>query len=446
MRPTELVSRPEDWATTTVGKSIEIKRGISWSKDQEHEHAATGRVPVIRIGNVQNRLELDDLMYLSGIDHETKVAKRVEKGWTILVGSNGNRARIGNAVLYRDEAELLFASFLVGAKPNACSGVDPAYFYHWLSSEKVQAYLSASAEGTTGLTNLSHNFLKNMTIPIPPIEEQAAIARILDAVDTALKRTRDTAERARDAFLSSVTELLDRGIGNNGKLRDPIENASDFTVTPLGRLPRNWRISTVGDEFEVRSGFTINSDRRPRLQKRRYLRVANVQRDFLNLSDVHELEAKEDEFLPRILAPDDLVIVEGHADKMEIGRCARVTEKASGMTFQNHLFRLRTKGEITPGFACMWLNSIYARRFWNARSATSSGLNTINQRALKQLVLPVPSEREQRAVVSIGDQYRRYRDSVALKRLRLEELKSSLMHELLTGKVRVGGIAEARAS
>ena len=373
MRPTELVSRPEDWATTTVGESIEIKRGISWSKDQEHERAATGLVPVVRIGNVKSRLELDDLMYLSDIDHETKAAKRVEKGWTLLVGSNGNRARIGNAVLYRDEAEFLFASFLVGAKPKACCGVDPAYFYHWLSSERVQAYLSASAEGTTGLTNLSHNFLKKMTIPLPPIEEQAAIAHILDAVDTALEHTREAAERARDAFAGVVTELLDRGIGCEGSLRDPIENASGFTLTPLGRLPRDWRISTVGDEFEVQSGFTINSDRRPRLQKRRYLRVANVQRDFLDLSDVNELEAKEDEFSPRILAPDDLVIVEGHADRMEIGRCARVTEEAAGMTYQNHLFRLRTKGKITAGFACMWLNSIYARRFWNARSATSSG-------------------------------------------------------------------------
>ena len=298
----------------------------------------------------------------------------------------------------------------------------------------------------TGVPGLSRRDAYALRGVFPPIDEQAAIARILDAVDTALERTRDTAERARDAFTSVVTELFDRGIGDDGKLRDPIENASDFTVTPLGRLPRDWRISTVGDEFEVQSGFTFNSDRRPRLQKRRYLRVANVQRDFLDLSDVHELEAKEDEFSPRILAPDDLVIVEGHANSMEIGRCARVTEEAAGITFQNHLFRLRTKGEITAGFACMWLNSIYARRFWNARSATSSGLNTINQRALKQLVLPVPSEREQRVVVAIGDQYRRYRDSVSLKRLRLEGLKSSLMHDLLTGTVRIGDIGEARAS
>ena len=323
-------------------------------------------------------------------------------------------------------------------------GCDADFLYHALQRWRLP--LQLVGQGTTFDAVTARHFA-DLFVAVPQKRsEQAAIARILDAVDTALDHTRDVAERARDAFAGVVTELIDRGIGSDGSLRDPIENASGFNLTPLGRLPRDWRISTVGDEFKVQSGFTINSDRRPRLQKRRYLRVANVQRDFLDLSDVNELEAKEDEFSPRILAPDDLVIVEGHADRMEIGRCARVTEEAAGMTYQNHLFRLRTKGKITAGFACMWLNSIYARRFWNARSATSSGLNTINQRALKQLVLPVPSVREQRAIVSIGDQCRRYEDSVSLKRLRLEELKASLMHELFAGKVRVCDIAEIRAS
>ena len=195
----------------------------------------------------------------------------------------------------------------------------------------------------------------------------------------------------------------------------------------------------------MQSGFTLNSKRRPRIQKRLYLRVANVQRDLLDLSDVQELEAKDDEFALRILAPDDLVVVEGHADSMEIGRCARVTEDAAGMTFQNHLFRLRTTGEMTAGFACMWLNSTYAKRFWNARCATSSGLHTINQRTLKQLALPVPSPTEQRDIASIVEHCKKFREALFQKRAKLQALKNSLMHDLLTGKIRVGDMTEALA-
>ena len=306
--------------------------------------------------------------------------------------------------------------------------------------------LQRVGQGTTFDAITSRHFA-SLFVSLPNSrDEQAAIARILDALDKVLETTRRMSARAGDLFVSVVTELLGRGIGHDGMLRDPFANASDFVLTSLGRLPRDWRISTVGNEFEVQSGFTINGNRRPRLQKRRYLRVANVQRDFLDLSDVYELEAKDHEFSLRSLAPDDLLIVEGHADSMEIGRCARVTDQAAGMTFQNHLYRLRTKGAITAGFACMWLNSTYARRFWNARCSTSSGLNTINQRALKQLILPVPSESEQREILSVADQCRRYRESVSMKRLRLEELKSSLMHDLLTGRLRVDDAAEVRPS
>ena len=415
-------------------------------RNKKHSEPRPDRVPVIGIKNIQDRLELNDLLYLSGLSASDMEKARISADWTVIVGSNGNRNRIGNAQLIRSNANFLFASFLIGAKPKSDSRLRPDYFFRWLTSEQVQSYLSASGEGTTGLSNLSHSFFKSMSIPVPPPEEQAAIARILDVVDTAIECTREAAERAQSLLASVVADLLGCGIGGNGRLRCPRENPGAFAVTPLGLLPRDWRLSTVGDEFDVQSGFTLNSERRPRFQKRRYLRVANVQRDLLDLSDIQELEAKNDEFVLRILVPDDLVVVEGHADSMEIGRCARVTEDAAGMTFQNHLFRLRTTGEMTAGFACMWLNSSYAKRFWNARCATSSGLHTINQRTLKQLALPVPSLPEQRNITSIVEQCRCFRDTLFQKRAKLQAVKHSLMHDLLTGKVRVGNLTEAPVS
>ena len=430
---------PDGWRVACVGELADIVGGGTPDR-QQNEFWRDGTVPWI----TPTDLTSNGQKYISdgaeriselGLKHSNAMLAPTKSIVFSTRGTVGNLALSAVPLTCNQSCEILIPR---------TETVDSEFLFYLLEYG-YRAFVRLSGGTTFGA--ITRRDIARVKFAVPPsVDEQAAIARILDAVDSTLERTRDTAERARYVFTSVVAELLGRGIGHDGNLRDPIENARDFVVTPLGRLPRDWRISTVGDEFEVQSGFTINSDRQPRLQKRRYLRVANVQRDFIDLSDVHELEAKEDEFSRRVLAPDDLVIVEGHADSMEIGRCARVTAEAAGMTFQNHLFRLRTKGEIKAGFACMWLNSIYARRFWNARCATSSGLNTINQRALKQLVVPVPSEREQRAIVSIGDQCRRFRDSVALKRHNLEALKSSLMHDLLTGRVRVGDIAGVRTS
>jgi type I restriction enzyme S subunit len=323
----------------------------------------------------------------------------------------------------------------------------PRFLYHLACCHDVRGRAVARMEGSTGRQRVPDEvFTKRLLVPLPDPGEQAAIARILDAVDTALDRTRMTVERARELQTSLLADLLSHGIGADGRVRQFTAEPNAFASTPLGRLPAAWRLSVVGNEFDIQNGFTLNANRRARFKRRPYLRVANVQRDSLDLSDVQELEANDSEFIPRTLLIDDILVVEGHADRMQIGRCARVTPEASGMTFQNHLFRLRTNGAVVPAFATLWLNSVYARRFWNARCATSSGLNTINQRTLRKLVVPVPPSAEQQAIAVLDRLQRRHVDALVGKQVRLEALKKSLMHDLLTGRVRVRDLSEVVAS
>lgn len=329
-----------------------------------------------------------------------------------------------------------FASFL------PCS-VNGDYLYYLL--DLLTPTIKRLGAGTT-FDEVSKRDIRTVWCAIPlDVEEQAAIARIFDAMDTALERTCAAAERARELRKSLLVDLLSRGIGVDGKVRQFKIQRNEFEFTPLGRLPADWRVSAVGVEFDLQNGFTLNANRRARFKRRPYLRVANVQRDALDLSDVQELEADDSEFALRLLQVDDLLVVEGHADRMQIGRCARVTPEASGMTFQNHLFRLRTKGAVLPPFATLWLNSAYAQRFWNARCATSSGLNTINQRTLKRLMIPVPPNSEQQAIIELAEHQRRHVDALVGRQAQLEMLKTSLLHDLLTGRVRLLGTSKAAA-
>jgi len=136
------------------------------------------------------------------------------------------------------------------------------------------------------------------------------------------------------------------------------------------------------------------------------------------------------------LEEDDLLIVEGHADPYAIGRCARVTPEAVGLTFQNHLYRLRSR-VINPQFACIWLNSQWVRRYWQRMCATSSGLNTINQRKLKALPIVLPPSSEQKIITEIANSQNAFIDSLQECLSKIINLKRGLMQDLLTDKVRV---------
>ena len=434
MRPTEALPHPTDWGATTVAQSVEVKRGVSWSKDQERTGPRDDRVPVIGIGNVQERLEVQDVLYLSGLKPAAVAAKRVAAGWTIMVGSNGNRARVGNAVLVRDDAEFVFASFLVGAKPKDDSGLSPEYFYRWLSSEQVQAYLSASSEGTTGLNNLSQSFFRAMTIPIPPPDEQAAIARILDAVDAALERTRAAVDRAREFDHSLLHEVLEKGLAPNGRSKHD--------------RPRHWTIRRVDEVADVGSGVTLGKDVSGfESVQLPYLRVANVQDGYLDLSTIKTVRVRADEIDKFRLAVGDVLMTEG-GDIDKLGRGAIWEGQIPQCLHQNHIFRIRPNRDLLdPAFYALVVESDIGKRYFNRVAKRTTNLASTNKTQVRAFRFPAPpTVEEQQQIVAVMKASKATVAALVDKQAILSELKKSLMHDLLTGRVRVRDASTAAAS
>lgn len=247
MRPTDALPHPPDWSVSTIGKEVQIRRGVSWSKEQESAEAKDYTVPVLRISNIQERLELDDILHLAGVPEKARQMKKATKGWSVLVGSNGNRNRIGNAVFLDVDTDFLFASFLIAAKPLPASSLLPEFLFRWLNAYEVQARLSASAEGSTGLSNLSHDFFKAMGIAFPHPDEQRAIADILDAVDAAIERTRTAIEKAQ-----RLKRGLMQRVFSSGTRRTALK------ATDLGHVPVNWNVIKGKEAFKTPGGATAS--------------------------------------------------------------------------------------------------------------------------------------------------------------------------------------------
>jgi type I restriction enzyme S subunit len=424
MRPTDAPVHPGDWGTATVGGAVEIKRGISWSKEQEHAQPRDDRVPVIRIGNVQARLELDDLLYLSGLKPAAVRKKRVAAGWTIIVGSNGNRARIGNAVLIRNDDDFLFASFLIGTKPKDDSELRPDYFYRWLSSERVQSYLSASSEGTTGLNNLSHSFFRAMAIPVPSRSEQAAIARVLDAVDAALERASAAVERARElrrGLLQAAFEFVDS--------QEPRKDSDS------GRIPRSW------DAIKGKQAFAIVTGGCSSVDALRLPRDREVPDSwFMKVDDFNGRENRRaivrtkigfravDNRLFKVLPPGHLVIAKRGAAILK----NRVRITAVPIALDPNLMAL----QVLPGMRAEFLR--YQLEWRNlSRYVEDSGVPQLNNKDLyPRYFLRAPDERQQEIIETVAAA-EAVEDALISKCGAFEDLKKSLMHDLLTGRVRV---------
>ena len=436
MRPTDALPHPGEWSTTTVGRSVEVTRGVSWSKEQEHSLPAPGRAPVIGIRNVQDRLDVTDILYLSGLRPEAVEKARVSAGWTVIVGSNVNRARIGNAVLVREDSEFLFASFLIGAKPRAGSELRPDYFFRWLSTAQVQAYLSASSEGTTGLSNLSHSFFRAMSIPVPPHDEQAAIARILDAVDMVLDSTRSAVERAREVKRSLVQRVFVEGLRRESTRR-----------TAIGRLPKSWDVAPVGSVVTTfQYGLSVPMQQEGALP---ILRMGNIQDGDVVLSDLKFVTLPPKLVDPYLLRRGDVLFNRTNSQEW-VGKVGIFRRDAQAV-FASYLIRLLPDPEQVDSYYLGHVLGAYPSQCRIKRYATP-GVQQVNINAtnLSRVLIPLPlgdeglrEQREIAAILEAADAAVRSYEPVLRAQL---SLKKSLVHDLLTGRARVRDLPKAAAS
>ena len=108
---------PDGWVEEPLASVVVNRRGYTWEKGDEVGRAESDTIPVIRIPNVQDTLDLADLLHLRNVAPEAIEKAAVTKGWLLFVGSNGTQDRIGDSVLIEEDCPMVFASFLVGIQP-----------------------------------------------------------------------------------------------------------------------------------------------------------------------------------------------------------------------------------------------------------------------------------------------------------------------------------------
>lgn len=182
--------------------------------------------------------------------------------------------------------------------------------------------LQSLGRGTTFM-ELSATQLAALELPVPPLDEQRAIADYLD---------RETARI--DTLIEEQQRLIDL---LRERRRDLIRDAVLGSVNPLSPPPEVF--TTVGHHFSVTLGKMLDAGKVPREgdQTLPYIRAANIQDAGLQLDSVNEMPYSEAEVASLNLLEGDLLVVEGGA----VGTSVVVEEDMPGWSFQKTVNRVR---------------------------------------------------------------------------------------------------------
>jgi len=221
---TELGPLPKEWRVVRLGEVVE--------KPQYGFTAAAQRDPVgpkmLRITDIQDgNVNWNAVPYCECGNDD--IPKYLLEAGDILFARTGS---VGKAFLVSSVPEpSIFASYLIRVRVDR-TRLDPQFAFLFMQSA---AYWSQIASQTHGAVqpNVNATQLRSLLLPLPPLDEQREIARILQAVDAKIAAEQARREALEGLFKTLLQELM------SGKRRVgcTTENTEDTERQNISVLP-----------------------------------------------------------------------------------------------------------------------------------------------------------------------------------------------------------------
>ena len=161
-------------------------------------------IPMIKIQDHQNgRIQFNDLHKIPLSLH--REFKRTELyGGEIVISVVGS---IGRTAIIPDDLKgtnVSRAFAVIGCKKE----IDTFFLNHYLSSQKVQAWLKEQCQGNAQQV-LNLGTLKGLEVPIPPLPEQKKIAEMLSGIDNLITKKQDLNKKNNLLLQAFLDELME---------------------------------------------------------------------------------------------------------------------------------------------------------------------------------------------------------------------------------------------
>ena len=237
-------------------------------------------------------------------------------------------------------------------------------------------------------------------------------------------------EEKRKAF---ITRTITNGLDPNVPLRDS-------GISWIGEIPAHWEVTRLKFIAEVQGGLTLGKNYGSReLVEFPYLRVANVQDGYIDLSNVATVHVPRAEAESCLLQSGDVLMNEG-GDADKLGRGSIWYGEIAPCLHQNHVFAVRPK-LIRSEWINAWTSTEGAKGYFESRAKQSTNLASISATNIGELPIPLPPENEQSAILvyiateaaKLDALYSAAEHTIAL----LKERRVALIAAAVTGKIKV---------
>ncbi|MDD9194252.1 restriction endonuclease subunit S [Aliivibrio sp. S3MY1] len=349
-------------------------------------------IPFLRVQNIKNStVSLDDVLFIDQNTHDALERSKIKAG-DLLVTIAGTIGRVAVVPEAFPEANCNQAVAIIRFDK---SKFDIRFLLHWLGSD--EAIRQISGKKVTGtISNLSLSQIKELEIPLPPLEEQKRLAAILDKADAICQKRKQAIELA-DEFLRSV--FLDMF----GDIRQVVES----TVEELAENRKgSMRTGPFGSQL-LHSEFTQSGVS--------VLGIDNAVKNSFEWGKERFISQEKYSELSRytVLPGDVLITIMGTC-----GRCAVVPQDIPLAINTKHLCCITLdKSKCLPEFLhSYFLYHPIARRYLekNTKGAIMSGLNMGIIKAMPIPVFPLSMQKKYVEITQMTENLKHIRKDIEM--------------------------------
>ncbi len=418
-----------NWKDAILSEHIGLRHGYQF---RETDFTDNG-IQVIKIGNVtSDGLSLNaNVSYVSSL-REKEFESIIIKDGDILMSLTGN---IGRVVEVNNlEGKILFQNYRVGVFYPLKDNIYKPFIKWVLSSEEILRQLNSNSN-QSAQANFGKQDLDKLIFKIPSIPEQKKISKILNTIEVVIEKTHATIAKYNSIKQGMLNDLFSRGIDNKtGKLRPKQEESPDlYKESPLGWIPKDWKYTKLGECGVFRKGGNLPKSLLSHSGVGCVLYGQIYTTYHETITKVYSKVSKQAVENMKPLKFGSILFAGSGETHEDIGKCVVLLNNSEEIYAGGDVLILDLYEEYFQPFFGYYLN-FQPVQLQKSKLGQGSSVIHIYAAHISALDLAIPPRNEQEKIFEIIDKLTTKLQTEQTYLNKLQQIKSGLMTDLLSGK------------
>ncbi|MFA4859534.1 restriction endonuclease subunit S [Methanoregula sp.] len=410
---------PEEWGVKRLEDIVDFKLGRTPPR-KDLQYWENGIYPWVSISDMSDFSDINFTKEtVSQLAYDTILNGKIIPKETLFMSF---KLTIGRTSILKVDAfhnEAIAAIFPKGSE------VTRDYLFYYLPTIDFSEYYDTAIKGKT----LNKAKIKSLKVSLPPLPEQHAIATTLRTVQEAKEKTDDVIAATKALKAAMMKHLFTYG-------PVPPEEAERVALkeTEIGRVPEGWDLQPLGNISKISSGGTP-SRTEPSYWNGEipWIRTGEINYSIIEKTEEKITKAGLENSSTRMV-PKGTLLMAMYGEGITRGRVGITGIDASINQAVAAIFP--SEKMLTP-FLYYYLEFSYEKNRLLGHGAHQRNLSAT---IIKTILVPIPTEKTQQQIVEILSSIDQKLAAEQSRRETLDTLFTSLLHDLMTAKIRVNEI------